>query len=117
MSENFLVWGRVAEFAGRYSKMNEAGDIVPDPDTQQIVTMKLTALRRFFADNGLLTVEAFDAEGNLIDREYRKNDFTAEGVELLRQKEGAWLKSKASAKNPPDMKLLEKALAEIRAGK
>ncbi|MEK7893133.1 hypothetical protein AAB992_39235 [Burkholderia contaminans] len=117
MSENYLVWGRVAEFAGRYSKMDENGDIVPDPETQGMVRRKLTALRRFFADNGLLTVEAFDDQGTLIDQECRKNDFTDEGIELLRRKEGAWLNSKGSRKDPPDMKLLEKALAEIRAGK
>ncbi|WP_123863752.1 hypothetical protein [Burkholderia plantarii] len=29
-------------------------------------------------------------------------------MELLRRKEGAWLKSKASAKDPPDTKMLEK---------
>jgi len=97
--------------------MNEKGEIVPDPETQQMVKRKLTALRQFFSDNKLLNVEMFDAKGNLIDIAYRRNDFTAEGIELLRRKEGAWLKSKASAKNPPDVKLLEKALAEIRAGK
>jgi hypothetical protein len=117
MSENYLVWGPVAEFAGRYSMMNEKGEIVPDPETQQMVKRKLTALRQFFSDNKLLNVEVFDAKGNLIDIAYRRNDFTAEGIELLRRKEGAWLKSKASTKNPPDLKLLEKALAEIRAGK
>lgn len=117
MSENYLVWGRVAEFAGRYSMMNETGEIIPDLDTQQMVKKKMTALQRFFADNNLLTVDVFDVKGDLIDRECRKNDFTAEGIELLRRKEGAWLKSKAAAKDPPDMKLLEKALAEIRAGK
>lgn len=117
MSKNYLVWGPVAEFAGRYSMMNEKGEIVPDPETQQMVKRKLTALRQFFSDNKLLNVEVFDAKGNLIDIAYRRNDFTAEGIELLRRKEGAWLKSKASTKNPPDVKLLEKALAEIRAGK
>ncbi|OBR50762.1 hypothetical protein A6456_02900 [Paraburkholderia tropica] len=97
--------------------MNEKGEIVPDPETQQMVKRKLTALRQFFSDNKLLSVEMFEAKGNLIDIAYRRSDFTAEGIELLRRKEGAWLKSKASTKEPPDVKLLEKALAEIRAGK
>ncbi len=97
--------------------MTESGDIVPDLEAQEISRKRQTALRKFFSDNGLLTVDAFDAKHNLIDREYRKDDFTADGMELLRRKEGAWLKSKASAKNPPDTKMLEKALAEIRADK
>ena len=117
MSDNYLVWGTVAEFTGRYTVMNNNGEIVPDPQTQEMVRRSLVALRRFFADNGLLTVDAFYPKGTLIDREYRKNDLTGEGIELLRRKEGAWLRSKGSQKNPPDMKLLEKALAEIRAGK
>lgn len=117
MNENYLVWGHVAEFSDSYHKMDKDGNIVPDPDTQKRVRRKLTELRRFFADNGLLTVEAFDKQGNLIDREYRFNDFTEEGILLLKRKEGAWLDSKGSRKDPPDMKILEKALAEIRAGK
>ncbi|MBL1188748.1 hypothetical protein CIV90_27315 [Escherichia coli] len=116
MSENYFVWGPVAEFIKSYKMMSTDGDIVPDLEAQGISRRRQTALRKFFADNSLLAVDAFDAKGNLIDREYRKNDFTAEGIELLRRKEGAWMKSKASAKDPPDMKLLEKALVEIRAG-
>ncbi|EHD1638546.1 hypothetical protein JR666_001654 [Salmonella enterica] len=117
MSDNYFVWGRVADFADRYKKMDENGNITPDTESQEIVRRALIALRRFFADNGLLTVEAFDKQGNLIDREYRFNDFTEEGTVLRKRKEGAWLNSKGSNKNPPDMKILEKALAEIRAGK
>ncbi|MCC4109111.1 hypothetical protein, partial [Serratia ureilytica] len=97
--------------------MDENGNFVPYIEGQERSRRRWTALRRFFSDNGLLTVDVFDAEGELIDREYRKDDFTVEGLELLRRKEAAWLKSKASEKDPPDMKLLEKALAEIRAGK
>lgn len=115
--QNYLVWGTVENFASRYERMGDNGNFVPDVKSQEIVRRSLVALRRFFADNSLLTVKAFDVKGNLIDREYRKDDFTAEGIELIRRKEGAWLISKASAKDPPDMKLLEKALAEIRAGK
>lgn len=62
-------------FADRYSRMDESGKIVPDPERQEMVRRKLTVLRRPFADNNLLTVEAFDKQDNLIDREYRLNDF------------------------------------------
>lgn len=117
MSDNYFFWGRVADFVERYKKMDENGNIFPDTEIQEVVRRKLTALRRFLADNGLLTVEVFDKQGNLIDREYRFNDFTEEGILLLKRKEGAWLNSKGSDKDPPDMKILEKALAEIRAGK
>ena len=51
----------------------------------------------------------------MIDREFSKNDFTDEGLQLVSLKEGAWLRSKASQKSPPDTKVLAKALAEIRA--
>ncbi|NML34351.1 hypothetical protein [Paraburkholderia antibiotica] len=117
MMQNYLVWGTVENFASRYERMDDDGNFVPDVKSQEIVRRSLVALRRFFADNELVTVKMFDAKGDLIDREYRKDDFTAEGVELIRRKEGAWLKSEGSKKDPPDMKLLEKALAEIRAGK
>jgi hypothetical protein len=97
--------------------MDESGNIAPDLESQVIVRRRQIALRRFFSDHGLLTVKAFDDEGNLIDRQYRRNDFTDDGFELCRRKVPAWMNSKGSKKDPPDMKMLEKALAEIRAGK
>ena len=117
MSDNYFVWSTVAEFIQSYKVMDADGNIVPDVKSQEIVRRSLIALRRFYADNGLLKVDAFDSEGKLIDREYRANDFTDEGTELRKRKVPAWLKSKASKSDPPDMKLLEKALTEIRAGK
>ncbi|WP_175816199.1 hypothetical protein [Burkholderia diffusa] len=117
MSDNYFVWGTVAEFIASYKMMDTDGNIVPDVESQEIVKRTLTALRKFYADNGLLKVTAFDSKGELIDREYYANDFTDEGAELRKRKVPAWLKSKASKSDPPDMKLLEKALAEIRAGK
>ncbi|MGT2473872.1 hypothetical protein [Paraburkholderia terrae] len=117
MSDNYFVWGPVVEFIKSYKMMDEKGDIVPDIESQEIVRRSLIALRRFYADNGLLTVKAFDDEGCLIDREYRLQDFTEDGTELRKRKVPAWMNSKGSKKDPPDMKLLEKALVEIRAGK
>ncbi|NML31951.1 hypothetical protein [Paraburkholderia antibiotica] len=97
--------------------MDASGNIVPDLESQSVVRRMLISRAKFFSDNGLLTVDAFDKSGKLIDRQYFKNDFTEEGLALCRRKVPAWMSSKGSKKDPPDMKLLEKALAEIRAGK
>jgi hypothetical protein len=117
MSDNYSVWPTVASFVAAYKVMDENGNLVPDIESQVIVRRRQTALRKLFADNGLLTVDAFDGSGDLIDRHYYKDDFTAEGIELCKRKVPAWMNSKGSKKDPPDMKMLEKALAEIRAGK
>lgn len=114
MNHNYSVWGTVESIVAAYKIMDENGNIVPDLESQVIMRRMLTALRRFFFDNGLLTVTAFDNDGNLIDRHYYRNDFTDEGIELLKHKEAAWLKSKAAKKIPPDMKILEKELIKIR---
>ncbi len=118
MSDNYFVWSTVESTVSRYMVMDDAGNSSPDPLLRPIVERKLIALRKFYFENGLLTVKAFDDDGNHIDREYYKNDITDEGLELIRNKRvGSWLNSKASQKDPPDMKLLEKALTELRAGK
>lgn len=117
MKDNYLVWGTIEPIVAAYKMMNEGGDIVPDLESQVIVRRMLIALTKFFAEHGLLTTKSFDDEGNLIDRDYRKHDFTDEGIELCKRKVRAWMNSKASKKDPPDMKILEKALAEIRDGK
>ena len=61
----------------------------------------------------MLAVTAFD-DGDLNDRHYYRNDFTDDGIKLLKHKEAAWLRSKAAKKIPPDMKMLEKELIKIR---
>ncbi|MFN1266332.1 hypothetical protein [Pseudomonas lundensis] len=117
MNHNYSVWGTVESIVAAYKIMDENGNIVPDVESQVIVRRMLTALIRFFADNELLKVKPFDADGKLIDRQYFRSEFADEGIALIKRKESAWLDSKASKKNPPDMKILEKALAEIRTGK
>ncbi|NNA21178.1 hypothetical protein HBN70_10435 [Pseudomonas lundensis] len=117
MNHNYSVWGTVESIVAAYKIMDENGNIVPDVESQVIVRRMLTALIRFFADNELLKVKPFDADGKLIDRQYFRSEFTDEGIALIKRKESVWLDSKASKKNPPDMKILEKALAEIRTGK
>ena len=86
MSDNYFVWGTVAEFIQSYKVMDAGGNIVPDVESQEIVWRSLTALRKFYADNGLLRVAAFDEYGKLIDREYYAGDFTDEGTELRKRK-------------------------------
>jgi len=81
---------------------------------QERTRQQQKALRRFFADKNLLTIEVFD-EGNFVDREYRKNDFTAEGLELVRRIEAAWPNELGVLSS--DIDLLEKTLKEIRTGK
>ena len=117
MTHDYLVWGTVDTMVSAYKMIDEKGDIVPDVESQVIVRRMLTALIKFFADNELLKVKPFDADGKLIDRQYFRSEFTDEGIALIKRKESVWLDSKASNKNPPDMKILEKALAEIRTGK
>ncbi|WP_409281839.1 hypothetical protein [Pseudomonas defluvii] len=77
----------------------------------------LVARIKFFKENGLLNVDIFDECGSFVDRCYYRNDFTWEGEALRKKKLGAWMNSKASKKIPPDMRILEAALAEIRAAK
>lgn len=89
-----------------YKTMDENGNIVPDLESQVIVRRMLTALRLFDIFNGLLTVTAFDNDGNLTDRHYYRNDTIDEGY--FKHKEAAWLKSKAAKKIPPDMKILKR---------
>lgn len=117
MSDNHLVWSTIESLVAAYKLMDEYGNLVPDLDSQTIARRRQIALRKYFDENGLLTVKAFDGKGGVIDRQYRKNDFTNEGFELCKRKVPEWLKSKTSAKDPPDTRLLEKALAEVRADK
>ncbi|WP_409281845.1 hypothetical protein [Pseudomonas defluvii] len=117
MSENYFVWGTIASCVESDELLNEVGEFVVYSEGVERRKRRLVALRKFYSDNDLLRVRAFDDFGGVIDREYYFNDFTDEGVELLRRKESAWLKSKGSSRNPPDMRILERALAEIRAAK
>nr|WP_189396321.1 hypothetical protein [Pseudomonas laurentiana] len=117
MEKNYLVWGTVEALVSAYKVLNENGDIVPDDVAQEISRRRQVSLRKFFHDNDLLCVKAFDDEGRLIDRCYYKEDFTDEGEELRKRKVDSWIKAKASSKAPPDLRILEKALAEIRTRK
>lgn len=114
MQENHSVWDSIESLVDAYKTMDGEGNIVPDVESQIVVRRALVARVEFFYNNKLLTINPFDDKGVLVDRPYSRYDFTDEGYELCRQKVPAWLKSKASSKLPPDMKVLEKGLAEIR---
>jgi hypothetical protein len=142
-NENFFVWGSVdniSQTAGSYAglkarfafiderkstlvsldlteekRFDEMMEVerLANEQAQEETRRRQTALRRFFADKSLFTVEAFDREGNLADREYRRNDFAAEGLELIHRMEAAW-PNRLEAPSL-DIDLFEKALIEIRA--
>ena len=117
VQENHSVWGSIESLVDAYKTMDVDGNIVPDIEAQGAVKRALTARVEFFHNNKLLKINPFDEKGVLVDRQYFRNDFTEEGYELCRQKVPAWLKSKASSKLPPDMKILERGLADIRGEK
>ena len=72
---------------------------------------------RFFSENDLLTVPAFDSNGVFIDREYWDGDLTVEGEEMIRRNAERWLDSKDAEKDLPKYKTLHKILSEIRASR
>ena len=98
----------------RLKTMDKNGNIEPDLERQEIAKRKFIALVRFFLENELLTVKNVTHDADIINFEFKKNDFTNDGLQLVRAKESSWLNSKASGKIPPNTKILSKALAEIR---
>lgn len=111
---NHVVWGAASELISAYKKLNESGELVADVESQEVVRRAVLAKYDFFYRNGLLLVNPFTPQGELIDRDYRVEDFSKIGYELCRKKVPAWLKGKGSEKMPPDMSLLVKALAEAK---
>ena len=90
------------------------------PDWKVSVDRKFQALFVFYEKNGLLTCRVTDDDGRVVKRVIMNSELTPEGNLLCsgsRSAVGRWLDSKGSQKDPPDMKILEKALAEIRGSK
>jgi hypothetical protein len=117
MNDNYLVWAPIELLVDAYTTMDDDGNVIPDALSQPIVRRMLIARVNFFHNNGLLNVNPFDSTGKLIDRQYFKNDLTDDGISLCKRKVGAWMSSKGAKKAPPDMRLLERELSAIRAGK
>ena len=116
MKENYLAIGEAKERIESYKIKLENGDIVPDMESQVIVKRKLYAYLKFLEENKLLKKKVLPEPDWMLQKFY-KNDLTEDGLELIRRKEGNWLSSKGSKKNPPVMTILEKELKKIREGK
>ncbi len=83
-----------ASLVSAYKHVDGAGYISTDFESQEVARSMLKALIKYFSNNNLL-VEGRGIVGGV----YYRNDFTDDGIELLKRKEAAWLKSKASKKS------------------
>ncbi|MEN5239583.1 hypothetical protein ABE459_19035 [Pseudomonas sp. TWI923] len=97
-AKNHVVWSAPGELVSAYKLLNENGDLVPDLESQAVVKRAQVAKYDFFFRKGLLLANPFDQDGELIERDYRVNDFSELGYELCRKKIPAWLKGKGSKK-------------------
>ena len=107
MSQDYELWN-IEELLKAYVNV---------PDMAESVKIKMENLFLFLEKNSLLTCRVSDESGRVVKRSIMSNELTDEGAQLSIGPKNAvhrWLGSKSSQKNPPDMKLLEKALAEIR---
>jgi hypothetical protein len=89
------------------------------PDWVEKVNDAEEALFLFLERNGLLTCKISDDQGNVVKRFIMASDITAEGDRISLGSKNAvdrWSASQGGQKTPPDMKLLEEALADARAG-
>lgn len=107
-----LFWGTI-ESGARHMLLLPTG-MVPDEEARNIYRKVNKDLIMFFWSNNLLKKIPF-CDGEFIDQEYRKSDFTEEGIEMLKRRAERWLDTKGAEKDPPNYKILEKLLAEIRA--
>ncbi|MGE8394147.1 hypothetical protein HFV04_020210 [Pseudomonas sp. BIGb0427] len=107
MSEDYAVWD-IDQILEAYSQ---------EPELRDGVEAGLTALLVFLEKHQLLTCRVTDAQGKLFKRALMASEISGEGKLLTHGRNNPvqrWLGSKGGQKNPPDMKLLEKALATLR---
>lgn len=78
-----------------------------------IVSRSYAALYKFYDDNGLSITRLTDENGNIIHDPVMETDLTSGGV-AFRYIVRHWFSLKASTKNPPDTKYLERKLKEMR---
>lgn len=110
MTKNYVMWD-IDELAKSY---------VNYPDIAQNVTSTMENLFIFMEAKGLLACPVTDENGKVIKREIMYSEITEEGLQLSSGPKNSvhrWLGSKGAQKNPPDMKMLEKALTKIRNSK
>ena len=90
------------------------------PEWRESVEIGYKSLFLFMERNGLVNCKVSNELGEVVKRSIKASEITEEGRLLTRGPKnpvGKWMRSKGGQKNPPDMKILEKALAEIRASK
>ncbi|MFC7422036.1 hypothetical protein ACFQNF_19440 [Iodobacter arcticus] len=107
MDKDYDVWN-IDEILKAYSNV---------PDMAKNVKTALESLFIFLEKNSLITSTISDENGNIIKVFIKKSELTSEGLLIgcgPKNPIHRWLGSKSSQKTPPDMKLLEKALLEIR---
>lgn len=110
MEKDYAVWN-IDELLKSYVNV---------PDMAETVKVTMEALFLFLEANELLTCRVTNEEGRVTKRIIMASEITEEGGRLSNGPKNPvhrWLGSKGSQKTPPDMRMLEKALTEIRAGK
>ena len=83
-------------------------------DSEEVILRKLSALARFFDENGLTTRTLTAADGT-VNRSFvlSSTDLTPEGLAVLRKGYEKWHRQ---AKTPEDVRPWEKALRSVQAG-
>ncbi|QQZ35755.1 hypothetical protein [Pseudomonas sp. SK2] len=107
MSENFVMWD-VDGILESYKDI---------PEWEASVNNTLEELFRFLEMNGLLCCRVTNERGQIIKRKVKFSELTDEGRSIAfgpKNPVHRWLASKGAQKTPPDMKMLERALLEIR---
>jgi hypothetical protein len=110
MGKDYSVWN-IDELALAYTNV---------PDLADTVRAAMEALFKFMETEGLLTCRVTNEQGQVVKRQIMASQITDEGNRLSSGPKNPvhrWLGSKGAQKNPPDIRMLEKALAEIRAGR
>jgi hypothetical protein len=90
---------------------------VNEPDMRLNVEFGMECLFGFLERELLLKCKISDGNGRVTKRFIMKSELTDEGLKLAMGPKNPihrWLGSKGSQKSPPDMRMLEKALSEIR---
>jgi hypothetical protein len=82
-------------------------------DSEEVILARLTALATFLESNDLTTKPLTAASRVSRDFALRSDDLTEMGLKLIRKGYEKWRKQ---AKTPDDIRPLEKALAQLRAG-
>ncbi len=107
MSQDYVLWD-IDELLKAY---------INAPDMAERVKIKMESLFLFLERNALLACRISNENGQVVKRILKKSELTDEADRLCAGPRNAvhrWLGSKSSHNRPPDMMLLEKALADIR---